>query len=173
MSRLDEAMAWYESRRQVLRVIDEWMRDRPVVPSVLLPFVQEFQDKKHGRERFKREREDVKRLALIRIFSGFEADFRERFPVWLKTKLDTLHPSQSGDRRTDAIRSALPDSIELCLGLFRALEPRFSGSEKGWLDALRSFRNSVLHGGFQDIEVREDPEQAHQQLQRILQHLDG
>lgn len=172
MSRLEEARTWYEDRRQALAVIDEWMRERPAVPAVLRPLVQEYQDKKQGRERFKREREDLKRVALVRIFSGFEADFRERFPTWLKSKLDTLHPSQSGERRADAIRAALPDSIELSLGLFRALEPRFSGSEKGWLDALRAFRNSVLHGGFPDVDVKEDPEQAYEHLQRILRHLD-
>lgn len=172
MSRLDAAKAWYEGRVQSLAVIDEWMRERPVVPAVLRPLVQDYQDRKQGRERFRREREDLKRLALIRIFSGFEADFRERFPTWLKTKLDTLSPAQSVERKASVIRDALPDSIEACLSLFRALEPRFSGSDKGWLDTLRAFRNSVMHGGFPDLDVKEDPEQAYEQLRRILQHLD-
>jgi hypothetical protein len=172
VSRLEAAKVWYEGRLQSLTVIDEWMRERPVVTAVLRPLVQDFQDKKQGRERFKREREDLKRVALIRIFSGFEADFRERFPTWLKTKLDTLHPAQSVERKADTIRAALPDSIESCLGLFRALEPRFSGSDKGWLDTLRAFRNSVVHGGFPDIDVKEDPQQAYEQLRRILRHLD-
>jgi hypothetical protein len=79
---------------------------------------------------------------------------------------------ESAERKADVIRDALPDSIESCLGLFRALEPRFSGSEKGWLDTLRAFRNSVVHGGFPDLEVKEDPEQAYEQLRRILRHLD-
>jgi hypothetical protein len=171
VSRLESAKAWYESRLQSLTVIDEWMRERPVVPAVLRPLVQDFHDKKQGRERFKREREDLKRVALIRIFSGFEADFRERFPAWLKTKLDALHPAQSTERKADVIRAALPDSIESCLSLFRALDPRFSCSDKGWLDTLRAFRNSVVHGGFPDIDVKEDPIQAYEQLGRILRHL--
>jgi hypothetical protein len=172
MSRLEAAKEWYESRLQSLAVIDDWMRERPVVPAVLQPLVQDFRDRKQGRERFKREREDLKRVALIRIFSGFEADFRERFPTWLKTKFDALHPAQSAERKAEAIRAALPDSIKSCLGLFRAFEPRFSGSEDGWLKTLREFRNDVVHGGFADLDVKEDPVQAYEHLRRILRHLD-
>ncbi|XYH98879.1 hypothetical protein ACMHYB_03700 [Sorangium sp. So ce1128] len=172
MNRLEAAKAWYESRLQSLTVIDEWMRERPGVPAVIRPLVQDFQDRKQGRERFKKEREDLKRVALIRIFSGFEADFRERFPTWLKAKLDAVDPAQSAERKSEVIRSALPDSIESCLSLFRALEPRFSGSDKGWIDTLRAFRNSVVHGGFPDIDVKEDPVQAYEQLRRILRYLD-
>src|SRR3954469_23789397 len=107
MSRLEAAKEWYESRLQSLAVIDDWMRERPVVPAVLQPLVQDFCDRKQGRERFKREREDLKRVALIRIFSGFEADFRERFSTWLKTNFDALHPAQSAERKAEAIRAAL------------------------------------------------------------------
>lgn len=46
MSRLEAAWAWYESRLQSLTVIDEWMRARSDVPTVLRPIFQDFQDKK-------------------------------------------------------------------------------------------------------------------------------
>lgn len=172
MSRLGAAKDWYEARQQTLLAIEDWMRDRPDVPKVLTPIVRDFYDKKLGRDQIKRERAELKRLALVRLFAGFEADFRTQFCLWLKSKLDKAHPDPSGMRTAEGIAKALPDSIEACLTLFRSLEPQFHGSEKNWLDKLRAYRNDVMHGGFAEIEPAEEPMQAYESLKRILAYLD-
>jgi hypothetical protein len=172
VSRLEAAKEWYEAQQQALAAIDEWMRGRPDVPRVLMPLVKDYYDKKAGRERFKQERAELNRIALVRLFAGFEADFRARFSVWLKIKLDTVHPDPSAQRTLEGIASALPDSIESCLILFRSFEPRFHGSQKLWLDKLRKYRNEVMHGGFAEIESNEDPISAYESLKRILAYLE-
>lgn len=172
MSRLEAAKEWYEARLGALMAIEDWMRDRPDVPKVLQPVVKDFYDKKLGREQIKRERAELKRLALVRLFAGFEADFRERLCMWLVAKLNIAHPDPSGLRSAQGISTALPDSIESCVTLFRSLEPRFQGSDKNWLDKLRAYRNDLMHSGFPDIEPAEEPMRAYESLKRILAHLD-
>jgi hypothetical protein len=123
--------------------------------------------KKQAIEKFKEEREDVRRIALIRLFSGFEADFQRCFAQQLKSAWDTLDPAGTPNRRGEGILEVLPNSIEVCLRLFQKLEPRFSGSEKDWLDRFRGWRNDVIHGGF--IEpVKDDPDNVYHRLKRIL-----
>ncbi len=172
MSRLAAAKEWYEARQQGLVCIEDWMRDRQDVPRALAPLVRDFYDKKLGREQIKRERAELKRLALVRLFAGFEADFRSQFSLWMKLKLDVAHPDPSGIRTQDGIARALPDSIEACLLMFRSYEPKFHGSEKNWLDKLRAYRNDVMHGGFAEIDPVEEPLDAYENLKRILSYLD-
>lgn len=171
MSRLDEAKRWYESQRATLEAIHEWMRTRPEVPKPLQPLLRDYYDKKKGPEHFKVVREDLQRTALIRLFSGFEVDFRSAFSGWLKSSLDRVHSAHALLRLEPAIGKALPESVRACMDLFRALEPRLSASDVGWFHALRDYRNIVMHQGFPDAPAKEDPLQAHANLRRILDAL--
>jgi hypothetical protein len=68
----------------------------------------------------------------------------------------------------DIRSNALPAAIELVLLLAHGLEPRFSASQKGWLDGLRGVRNDIVHGGFIAGPGRYDPADVHEQLVAIL-----
>lgn len=163
MSRLDDALAWYGARLAALTAIHTWIREgRPDAPQVA-PFLAGYVrlSKGDALKELAHEREDLQRMALIRLFSAFEADFRVALAAHLKRACDALSPGGTSPRNAGIIEAALPDSVELSLALYRALEPSFSGSDKGHLDKLRGFRNDLLHGGFDDLIVKDDPRDAH------------
>lgn len=172
MTRLDAALDWYKAKKRYLMAISDCMRDRPPVSAQLLPLIGAYLDKTNGREIFRREQADVEREALVRLFAGFEADFRDGYAIWLQRVTEIARPDPTPARIAETIRATLPDSIEQCLKMFRALEPRFHGSEKNWLDKLRAYRNDVMHSGFAPIEPKEDPMEAYLKLKRILSYLE-
>ncbi len=168
MSRLDEAKAWYDAELGRLAAIHAWMRARTDVPGVLQPLVRDYYDKTNGPQRFKDAREEVQRAALVRLFSGFEADLRDALSAWLKSSLDRAHPASAAMRSAARIKETLPDSVKISVNLIEALEPRLSASDIGWFHNLRDYRNKVVHRGFPKEPVKEDPAQAHATLRRIL-----
>ncbi|KYF74727.1 hypothetical protein BE17_15245 [Sorangium cellulosum] len=85
----------------------------------------------------------------------------------MKAAFDKVDPAAAAQRDEQQILLVLPSSIELCLLLFQQLQPRFSGSDKGWLDGLRGWRNDVIHDGFAKAVVH-DVDEAHKNLSRIL-----
>jgi hypothetical protein len=172
MNRLDAAREWYRVQDRRLLAIDNWMRERPPVPKQLNALIAPYYDKKLGRELLKRERIEIERMALVRLFADFEAAFRDSFALWLKTKIDIACPDPRGLRTAIGIHNVLPDSIDACLNMFRSLEPKFLGSEKNWLDKLRAFRNDVMHGGFAEVDPVGDPVEAYENLTRILSYLE-
>jgi hypothetical protein len=172
LSELDEAKRWYECQRDELGAIHEWMRTRPEVPKPLLPLVRDYFDKKQGPERFKAKRQDLQRIALIRLFSGFETDFKAAFSAWLKASLDRAHAANGALRKELTIDEALPESIKARMDIFRALEPRLSTPDFNWFTGLREYRNNVIHRGFSEVP-KEDPLMAHATLRRILGILAG
>jgi hypothetical protein len=170
VNRLDAALSWYEANISSLEAIQKWLRaGKPSGDVTLLALVGDYQhlSRQQALTRLKQQREDTQRMALVRLFSGFEADFRDAFAHRLKASCDALDPESSHARLHPEIAVALPESIDVQLRLHRALEPRFSGSDKGWLDGLRGWRNSLLHHGFEE-PVRHDPSDVHQKLASIL-----
>lgn len=166
MSRLEVAKVWYDRQIVRLTAVDTWVRAGKKLPAeeTLPAVVAEYTPlaKKLAFEKLKAEREDIQRVALIRLFAGFEADFRQAFATALVRHRKELDVEQ--------VRDALPQSIDLVTNLARSFEPRFTGEDKGWLDGLRGFRNKLMHQGFEEMEVptRYEPVQVYTKLRGIL-----
>lgn len=149
---------------------DERTGDPAELNRLLRPLLEPYANlsKKEALKRLKSDHDDLRQTALVRMFSGFEADFQRAFAGWLKATFDKVDPKLAARRDEKQILQGLPNSIELCLLLFQQLQPRFEGSAKGWLDGLRRWRNDVIHDGFAKA-VEHDVDEAHQRLSRILE----
>jgi hypothetical protein len=172
MARLKAIHAWIDRGRPEFYAAEqggERARAAGEINKVLRPLLDRYTglSKKDAIESFKLEREEIRRIALVRLFSGFEADFQREFARWLKAAFDTVDEEYATKRSEADIHRVLPNSLELCLLLFQQLQPRLSGSEKGWLDGLRGWRNEVMHGGFLR-PVEHDVEDVYQRLGSIL-----
>jgi hypothetical protein len=128
--------------------------------------------KKAAIEKLGGERDEIQRMALIRLFSVFEAAFQRGFATKMKSAWDASDPTYAEQRREEDILKVLPNSIELCLQLFQSLQPRFSPADKGWLDRFRGWRNDVIHEGFVK-EVEDDFEDTYARLRRIIALVEG
>lgn len=164
MSRLRAAKDWYDQQLAWLDAVDSWIRAGKKQPedTSLRDVMMEYASLKDrdARERLRVRREDAQRMALIRLFAGFEADFKRIFVTFLVHRHEGSIPGN--------VRDALPKSIAVMLVIARSLEPRFSGSDKGWVDGLQGFRNDIMHGGFENLPVKYDPSEAYEKLDAIL-----
>jgi hypothetical protein len=166
VSRLEAAKGWYDQQVARLSAIDSWVHAGRKSPEegALRRLVDECVrlSKADAFGKLKAERGDVQRVALIRLFAGFEADFRLTFAAFL------VRPHRGLD--VEDVRSALPPSMEHVAFLAQSLEPRFAKSDKNWLDGFRGFRNELMHYGFAEKEVppKYEPTQAHAKLRAIL-----
>jgi hypothetical protein len=145
------AWAWYLDAMARLGAIDAWIRagkpdpyeakaadegsagvELTALNKALRPFFGAYAQlgKPKALDRYKTEHEDVRRIALVRLFAGFEADFQRSFAKRLKAAWDAIDGAGGPKRSEAAVLEVLPNSIELCLALFQRLDPRFSSSER-------------------------------------------
>jgi hypothetical protein len=164
MNGLDSAKTWFEGELARLRHVQDLSENHDQQPLLRELLGDLLRLKKGERKlRFKAEREDLHRLALMRLFAGFESDFRQGFLSYLRTR--------SGLSEQE-LEETLPDAISIWLTIYRVLETRtFPKSLLGQLNRIRDERNRLAHGGFHQNIAHTSPEDAYEVLRRALQLL--
>jgi hypothetical protein len=155
VSNLDAAIAWHKSEKARLRAIDEWIRAGMQITSPLKPFVAPYASsdgptearKKFALDRLREATEDEERVALVRIFAAFEADFRMALAQMLHRACVRLRPANGAVPPLEDDLKHLPTMLH-CMPLAGVFEPSFSASDRNALEKLRAFRNTVMHQGF-------------------------
>ena len=157
MSYLDAAVAWHKSEKARLRAIDDWIRAGMDITNPLKPFVAPYASndgpagarKKFALDRLREAIEDEERIALLRIFAAFEADFRMTLHQMLHRACARLRPTSGALPPGQDDLKHLP-TMQHCMPLASGFEPSFSSSDRNALEKLRSFRNNVMHQGFRE-----------------------
>lgn len=84
MKRLENAKAWYDGQLSRLKHIQQLSEEHDQQPHLRELLGELLKYKKGDRKALlKHEREDLYRLALMRLFAGFEADFKDSFLDYL------------------------------------------------------------------------------------------
>jgi hypothetical protein len=166
MTRLDKAKAWYDGQLNRLKHIQQLGEEHDQQPHLrgllgdLLPL-----KKGERKARLKEEREDLYRVALMRLFAAFEADFREGFLTYIE--------GRAGFSREE-LEQTLPDTSSTWLVMYQVLEARaFSKSLLGQINRIRDERNRLAHGGFHQEVVHTSPDEAYHALRSVLQLISG
>jgi hypothetical protein len=166
VKRLEDAKSWYDGQLSRLKHIQQLSEEHDQQPHLreLLGDLLKC-NKGERKARIKHEREDLYRLALMRLFAGFEADFKDGFLSYIERR--------GGLSRKD-IEETLPDAISTWLLMYQVLEPQtFSKSLFGQINRIRDERNRLAHGGFHQRIAHTSPEEAYGALRRLLQVLDA
>lgn len=164
MNRLENAKTWYESQLARLKHIQQLSEehDQEVHLRELLGDLLRLR-KGDRKARLKQEREDLYRLALMRLFAGFEADFRDAFLLYAE--------GRGGVSRKD-LEENLPDAISTWLIMYQLLEPKaFPRSLFGQINRIRDERNRLAHGGFHQTIAHTSPDEAYAALRQPLEVL--
>lgn len=170
MSELDSAWRWYETQRTRLKAVDDLIRDgRSLIMPELEALLRDFTSLplKARLAKLKAERDDLNRMAFVRLFAGFEADFRVAFAGRLRATRAAQNANTTDSQ--DAVLHALGESIKFVMGLHATLDPRdLSKSALGRVSDMRMTRNALVHEGFADRAV-DDPATIYGDLKRVLQ----
>ena len=161
MNRLEQARAWYQGQLSRLKHIQQLSEERDQ-DAHLRDLLGDLLPLKKGERKvkLKEEREDLYRLALMRLFAGFEADFKEHFFGYI---------AQRSGMALKQVEGTLPDAISTWLVMYRVLEPqRFSGSSLGQINRIRDERNRLAHGGFHQAFGHTSPDEAYSALKQPL-----
>ena len=176
MIHLEAAIRWYAAEQRRLKAIDRWIHDGSTITNPIKPFVEPYvsntgskdEQRKRSLEALRVAVDDFERMALLRVFAAFEADFRATVAGMMRRAIVKLRPSQDAAVGAEtAIAEHLP-TMDRCLRFASHLEPRFSESDRNALDNLRLFRNHVVHGGFV-AKPTEKVEDAAARCKRILE----
>lgn len=165
MKRLEKAKTWYDAQRSRLEHIQELSHEHDQQPHLRALLGDLLRLKKGGERnaKFKEERENLYRIALVGLFAAFEADFREGFIDYIVKR--------SG-MSNEQVENTLPDTISTWLAMYRILEPQ-SFSESLWkqITRIRDERNRLAHEGFHQPITHTSPEDAYDALKKPLQNL--
>ncbi|MBK8257861.1 MAG: hypothetical protein IPK82_34985 [Polyangiaceae bacterium] len=164
MNRLNSAKAWYDAQLARLKHIQELSEEHDQEAHLRALLGDLLRVKKGERKvRLKEEREDLYRIALMRLFAGFEADFKEGFFEYVAKRTGMSHRQ---------VADTLPDAVSTWLVMYRVLEPqRFSESLLGQINRIRDERNRLAHGGFHQAIVHTSPDEAYGALRLPLETL--
>jgi hypothetical protein len=87
MTRLLKAKEWFDGQLARLQHIQQLSEDHDQQPHLRGLLADLLPLKKGERKlRLKEEREDLYRVALMRLFAAFEADFRESFLAYIESR---------------------------------------------------------------------------------------
>jgi hypothetical protein len=163
---LEDAKAWYDGQLSRLKHIQQLSEEHDQQPHLRELLGDLLQRKKVDRKALlKHEREDLYRLALMRLFAGFEADFKDGFLDYIKLR---------GGLSRKELQETLPDAISTWLVMYQVLEPQtFSKSLFGQINRIREERNRLAHGGFHQAIAHTSPEEVYRALRHLLQVLDA
>ena len=166
MTRLNAAKIWVDKQLQRLQHIQDLSTTHDQEPH-LRPLLKDLLHLTKGRRKqhLKTEREGLYRVALVRMFSSFEADFREAFLEYLR---------HMGGLESEQLKELMQSSMSVStlLAVFRSLEPeQFSKSHYGEVGRIREERNRLAHGGFAEDLAVTGPSEVHDALRRLLQIL--
>ncbi len=166
---LADAWAWYEAVQDLAGWMDRIARrywDDPRLEE-LLGLDNVFRSVAAGeiQDRAKRVLEDLDDLAVLLLFSVFEAEVRGQTLKSVEKELTSppRHPALS-----DAI-GVMRDTIQngsfgLLTRMYRSLDPDL----RTQVDQVRKFRNWVAHGRRGDAENEVTPAQSRERLERFL-----
>lgn len=119
-------------------------------------------------DKAKRVLDDIDDLAVLLLFSVFEAEVRSQTLEGVERELATppRHPALNDavDKMKDTIRNG---SFGILTRMYRNLDPDL----KTQVDQVRKFRNWVAHGRRGDAENEVTPEQSRERLKKFLELL--
>jgi hypothetical protein len=169
---LADAWAWYEAVQDLAGWMDRIARrywDDPRLGE-LLGLDNTFRSLAAGeiQDKAKRVLEDLDDLAVLILFSVFEAEVRSQTLEGVEREL-AIPPRHSAlndavDEMKDTIRNG---SFGILTRMYRNLDPDL----KTQVDQVRKFRNWVAHGRRGDAENEVTPEQSQERLRRFLELL--
>ncbi|KYF66038.1 hypothetical protein BE11_20475 [Sorangium cellulosum] len=164
MNHLDKARAWYDAQLSRLKHIQELSEEHDQETHLRALLGDLLRLRKGERKvRLQQEREDLYRVALMRLFAGFEADFKDGFFEYIANR--------SGMSKKQ-VTETLPDAISTWLVMYRVLEPQsFSESLMGQINRIRDERNRLAHGGFHQEFAHTTPDEAYGALRQPLKTL--
>jgi len=174
---LDDAWRWYESVKKLVGMMDrvskrywsEEVGDKTLKETLHRDDkfreieAQEIQD--HAR----RVLEDLDDLAVLLLFSVFEADVRSRALEELERELATPPRHPMLEKAFEAARDAIEQ------GSFGRLTDAYGAShpnDREHVNQVRRFRNWVAHGRRGAPAANTDPDAAFERLRRFLEILD-
>lgn len=162
MNRLENAREWYESQLSRLKHIQQLSEEHDQDPKLRDLFGPLLKLKKPDRKiRLQAERNDLYRMALMRLFAGFEAEFKAHFFEYIAQR--------SGMTRKQ-VEETLPDAISTWLVMYRVLEPRkLSESLLGRINRIRDERNRLAHSGFHQDFAHTSPDDVYHALRAPLE----
>ncbi len=165
MKRLEKAKTWYDAQLSRLKHIQE-LSDKHDQQPHLRGLLGDLVRLKKGGERnakFKEEREDLNRVALVGLFAAFEADFKESFIDYI---------AKRSRMSNEQVENTLPDTISTWLAMYRILEPQ-NFAEPSWKEIIRirDERNRLAHEGFHQPIAPTSPEKVYEALMKPLQNL--
>jgi hypothetical protein len=169
---LADAWAWYEAVHDLADWMDRIARrywDDPRLDE-LLGLDNTFRTLGRGeiQDKARRVLEDLDDLAVLLLFSVFEAEVRGRTLEGVERELTTppRHPALNdaiGEMK-ETIRNG---SFGLLTRMYKDLDPDL----KTQVDQVRKFRNWVAHGRRGEAENEVTPEQSRERLKRFLELL--
>lgn len=164
MNQLEKAKEWYDAQLSRLKHIQQLSEEHDQETHLRALLGDLLRVKKGDRKvRLKEEREDLYRVALMRLFAGFEADFKEGFFEYIGKRSGMSHKQ---------VAETLPDAISTWLVMYRVLEPQsFSESLLGQINRIRDERNRLAHGGFHQSLAHTSPDEAYGALRQPLETL--
>jgi len=166
MTRLLKAKEWFDGQLDRLQHIQQLSEDHDQQPHLRGLLADLLPLKKGERKlRLKEEREDLYRVALMRLFAAFEADFRESFLAYIESR---------GGLSRKELEETLPDAISTWLVMYQVLEARtFSRSLLGQINRIRDERNRLAHGGLHQEIAHTSPDDVYRALHTALQLFSG
>jgi hypothetical protein len=169
---LDEAWAWYEA----VQDLADWMGriaqrywDDPRLAG-LLGLDNTFRTVSRGeiQDKVRRVLDDLDDLAVLLLFSVFEAEVRRQTLEGVERELPVppRHPALNDavDEMRETIRNG---SFGILTRMYRNLDPDL----KTQVDQVRKFRNWVAHGRRGEVENEVTPRQSRERLTRFLELL--
>src|SRR5262249_49888862 len=169
---LAEAWAWYEAVHDLADWMDRIAQrywDDPRLAE-LLGLDNKFRTlaKDEIQDKARQVLEDLDDLAVLLLFSVFEAEVRDRTLEGVERELTIppRHPALNDaiDEMKDTIRNG---SFGILTRMYRNLDPDL----KTQVDQIRKFRNWVAHGRRGEAENEVTPEQSRERLERFLELL--
>lgn len=169
---LDDAWAWYEAVQHLARWMDRIARRYWDDPQMAELFGRDNQLRDLAsveiQDRARRVLDDLDALAVLLLFSVFEAEVRARTMEGVERELaiPPRHPALN-----DAI-IAMRETIEN--GSFGRLTQRYRSLNpdlKTQVDQVRKYRNWVAHGRRGEAENEVTPDQSRDRLERFLELL--
>ena len=166
---LAEAWAWYEAVHDLADWMDRIAQrywDDPRLAE-LLGLDNKFRTLAKGeiQDKARQVLEDLDDLAVLLLFSVFEAEVRGRTleSVERELTIPPRHPALNDavDEMKDTIRNG---SFGILTRMYKHLDPDL----KTQVDQVRKFRNWVAHGRRGDAENEVTPEQSRRRLERFL-----